>query len=100
MSVNVMTLYRVEPDFIEEALALSREITKANLELGAEQLVLSQIITGQYTGCWLATMRAPDMATIEKVLQALPDNEHFKVLVQSGKVTLISRNFANVAEGF
>ena len=100
MSVASLTIFKIDPSFVEEGTRIGLAIKEANIALGAERMVSSQFMTGQYTGDWLVMTRAPDMATLEKILRALPSNPDFQKMMASGKVSLVGRNFVDIPEGF
>jgi hypothetical protein len=96
----MMSRYEIDQDYVEEGLKQAQAIKQAALDLGAERMVIGQAIAGQFTGEWIAMTRAPDMATLEKILRTLPQNENFQAMIGSGKVRLKSRGFVDIADGF
>jgi len=100
MSVAMLSRYEIEPDFVKEAMSHSHAIRDAAVELGVERMVIGQSIAGPYTGAWIIMTRAADLATLEKLLRTLPENEDFQAMMSSGKMKLVSRGFIDIAEGF
>ena len=100
MSVAMLSRYEVAPDYAQEALKRAHAIKDVAIELGAEHMVMSQAIAGQYTGDWIAMTRAPDMATLEKIIRSLPENADYQAMIGSGKVKIAGRAFLDIPEGF
>lgn len=100
MSVATLSRYKTERDYIETVMKHSHAIRDAVVELGAERLVIGQALAGQYTGDWVTMIRAKDMATLDKILRALPDNKDFQAIMGSGKMTLEGRHVLDIPEGF
>ena len=53
MSVASLSMFKVDRSYVEEILKLSAKIKAKAEGLGAERMVVSRVLTGEYTGCWL-----------------------------------------------
>jgi hypothetical protein len=93
-------MFKVDRSYVEETLEISAKIKAQAESLGAERMVVSRVLTGQYTGCWLVMTRAADMGTLDSILRTILSGPEFTSMVESGKVELLFRNLVDIPDGF
>jgi hypothetical protein len=93
-------MFKIDRSYVEESLKISAKIKAKAEGLGAERMVVSRVLTGQYTGCWLVMTRAADMGTLDSILRSIISGPEFSTMLDSGKVELLFRNLMDIPDGF
>ena len=100
MSVASLSMYKIDRSYVEESLEISTKIKAKAEGLGAERMVVSRVLTGQYTGCWFVMTRAADMGTLDSILRTILSGPEFTTMIESGKVEMLFRNLVDIPDGF
>ena len=98
MAVVSMLRFEIAQEDIEEALKQIASIKELVISMGANDLRVGQIQTGQYTGNWLVTSWFDNMETFGRMNDAAGASAEYQAMLASAKGTLLSRTLVRTVD--
>lgn len=91
MAVTSLSIWDIAPGDTEAAIAQAAEAKKLALALGANDMKVGQVQTGQFTGKWMTALNYDDMATLGRAMDEMANNAEYQAMLANIKGTLVSR---------
>ncbi len=98
MAVVSMLRFEIAQEDVEEALKQISVAKEMVISMGANDLRVGQIQTGQYTGNWLVTSWFDNMEAFGKMNDAALASTEYQAMLANAKGTLLSRTLVRTVD--
>ena len=98
MAIVSMLLFEIAQEDVAEALQQMAGAKEMAISLGANDLRVGQVQTGQYTGNWLVTSWFDNMEAFGKMNDAMTASPEAQAMYANAKGTLVSRTIIRTVD--
>ena len=98
MAIVSMLMFEIPQEDVEEALKQIAGAKEMAMSLGANDLRVGQVQTGQYTGNWLVTSWFDNMEAFGKMNDAMTASPEFQAMMANAKGELVSRTLIRTVD--